>query len=260
MIGIYKITNTINHKFYIGQSNNINRRFSEHKNLNHEKCPSLLAAYKKYGVENFTFEVLEECKIEELDDREMYYIELLNPQYNRTKGGCGVKGRNLSDEVKKRLSEKGKKQWDAKSDEEKKKFIKNNLKGWRKGHPVSEYVRQRVRETHLGTKQPKELIEKRMATMKQKKLAGWKRPSVGKKKVLCVESGVVFESVKAAGAFLGIPPTRVSSVLCGDRKGGTLHGFHFVYLKGVETNPDECKGVGKKSENLLEVQDNSENC
>jgi len=56
MIGIYKITNKINGKVYIGQSIDIERRFRDHKNCTAKNL--LSAAIKEYGLENFDFEVL----------------------------------------------------------------------------------------------------------------------------------------------------------------------------------------------------------
>lgn len=50
MIGIYKITNNINGKFYIGKSNNIKRRFGEHRAPNHETNFNLKRAFKKYNL------------------------------------------------------------------------------------------------------------------------------------------------------------------------------------------------------------------
>lgn len=83
--GIYKITNTINNRCYIGQSINIRKRWIGHKN---SKCDyPLYRAFKKYGIENFTFEILEECKKEDLDKREEYYIKIFdayNHGYNQT--------------------------------------------------------------------------------------------------------------------------------------------------------------------------------
>lgn len=87
MIGIYKITNKINGKIYVGQSNDIERRFSEHKYRN--KLP-IDIAIQKYGKENFTFEVLEKCSIEQLNNRETYWIKALKSfedGYNYTLGG-----------------------------------------------------------------------------------------------------------------------------------------------------------------------------
>lgn len=53
MIGIYKITNLINSKVYIGQSNDIERRFKQHKSINEQKRHShlpLYQAFNKYGI------------------------------------------------------------------------------------------------------------------------------------------------------------------------------------------------------------------
>ena len=93
MIGIYKITNTINGHAYIGLSTDIEKRFAYHKSSYNHKRESnklLYLAFNKYGIDNFIFEVLEECKVEELGKKEQYYIKLYNTQqngYNMTAGG-----------------------------------------------------------------------------------------------------------------------------------------------------------------------------
>jgi len=74
--GIYKIENLLNHKVYIGQSIHIERRWMEHCRLSTSSVIS--DAIKKYGKENFSFQVLEECKVEELDKKEIYYIHKFN--------------------------------------------------------------------------------------------------------------------------------------------------------------------------------------
>ena len=61
MIGIYKISKKTDGKCYIGQSNNIKRRFKEH--VNRIQLP-IEKAIHKYGIDAFDFEVLEECSIE----------------------------------------------------------------------------------------------------------------------------------------------------------------------------------------------------
>ena len=95
MIGIYKFTNLINNNAYIGQSIDIDRRYKEHinraKNINSEEYYSAFhKALRKYGIENFSFEILEECSIKELNNREQYWINYFNTYkngYNCTTGG-----------------------------------------------------------------------------------------------------------------------------------------------------------------------------
>jgi group I intron endonuclease len=78
IIGIYKITNKINGKIYIGQSVNIINRKKTHYRKYHKGCPHLYNAMDKYGFDNFEFEVIEECDIEDLDRLEQKYIKELN--------------------------------------------------------------------------------------------------------------------------------------------------------------------------------------
>ena len=95
MIGIYKITNLINGKIYIGQSVDINKRWRQHKRNSqikgHEYDKYLYRAFRKYGLENFSFEVIEECSRELLNEKETYYIQYYKANdetfgYNETSG------------------------------------------------------------------------------------------------------------------------------------------------------------------------------
>lgn len=113
-MGIYCITNIITNHKYIGQSKNIYRRFYEHK-CACENIP-LKNAINKYGVDNFSFEIIRaisESKISSvlLDSLESFYIKKYktmdrNFGYNRTSGGCS--GKTLSEETKKLISDKHK--------------------------------------------------------------------------------------------------------------------------------------------------------
>ena len=97
MVGIYKITNLINGKIYIGQSINIQQRWKAHRSKPFYKegeqyQTPFYRAIRKYGLNNFSFEVIEECFESELNDKEQYYIQYydtINPAkgYNLTKGG-----------------------------------------------------------------------------------------------------------------------------------------------------------------------------
>lgn len=86
--GIYKITNIKNGKVYIGQSNDILRRKNEHlRSLSngYHYNDYLQNSFNKYGLENFLFEIIEYCKEDELDKKEMYYIKHYNSM-DKTKG------------------------------------------------------------------------------------------------------------------------------------------------------------------------------
>ena len=83
--GIYKIINTVTKDFYIGSSKNVKNRWVKHK------CPStwnkhpnnpMYLDMQKYGVDKFVFEILEEAEIEQLKEKEQWFIELLKPTYN----------------------------------------------------------------------------------------------------------------------------------------------------------------------------------
>lgn len=90
--GIYKITNLVNGKVYVGQSTNIPTRWRRHRaevNNPNNDYP-LYRAMRKYGLENFSFEIIEECSKELLDSRERYWIKTLDSYYNgynQTSGG-----------------------------------------------------------------------------------------------------------------------------------------------------------------------------
>lgn len=92
MIGIYKITNKLNNKVYIGQSININRRFSEHLYKKNQKIEIDLL-----GRKNFSFDVLELCEKEHLNDKEKFWIRYYNSNidgYNCNIGGGYSFGEN----------------------------------------------------------------------------------------------------------------------------------------------------------------------
>lgn len=112
---IYKIENKINHKVYIGQTKlNVLDRWDEHRRINDnsviagKNCPIKLA-FKKYGIENFTFSIIERCQIKDLNIREIYWIKYYdsyNNGYNATKGGQGSFGkRKLTEEQESKLIE-----------------------------------------------------------------------------------------------------------------------------------------------------------
>lgn len=231
MVGIYIITNIINGKRYIGQSTDIKRRFYEHRCISHESNIHLKRALNKYGKENFKYEILELCAEEELDEREVYYINAVKPEYNVSTGGQRSL-RKYPDSVRAVISAKSKEQWHRMTEEEKERRIKNNLtgQGWNKGISPSAEVKEKLRLANLGKKQSFETIEKRKETFRRKKDNGYIQTNNGhKKKVVCVETGEVFESVKEAGEHFSVNPSCITSVLKGRYK--TCKGHHFDYQK-----------------------------
>ena len=85
---VYKITNVITGDFYIGSSKNVKSRWTSHK------CPSTWNRYpnnpmyldmNKYGLDKFSFQILEEVEIEQLKEMEQQFIETLKPTYNRNR-------------------------------------------------------------------------------------------------------------------------------------------------------------------------------
>lgn len=92
MTGIYKITNLLNNKCYIGKSIDIERRWKRHQSDSKTKNFPLYLAIRKYGLENFKFEVIEECSEAELSTAEAKWISYYNSQdydfgYNISEGG-----------------------------------------------------------------------------------------------------------------------------------------------------------------------------
>lgn len=93
MIGIYKITEKNNPKmFYVGKSNDIERRFSEHKTKTYEQSRIPFDGYiKEKGIDAFTYEVIEECDLDELSEREKYWVEKLNAKASGNKFDGGLR-------------------------------------------------------------------------------------------------------------------------------------------------------------------------
>ena len=104
---IYKITNLVNHKVYIGKTQlSIEERFKEHVRDSRRECEEkrpLYDAMNKYGVENFVIELIEDnISDEDINNKEQFYIKQYNSYigfensngYNATLGGDGRKYKN----------------------------------------------------------------------------------------------------------------------------------------------------------------------
>lgn len=111
---VYKITNKINNKIYIGiTSKGLSARWKEHLYNAEHGCPyKLHNAIRKYGKENFSIELIDFCNSwEELEEKEKYYISEYNTLqdefgYNMTEGGDGTISRYVTEETKDKIRQK----------------------------------------------------------------------------------------------------------------------------------------------------------
>lgn len=247
LCGVYKITNNVNGKVYIGQSINIKNRWKDHINALNRKnsrCTLLQRAWNKYKQENFSFEILELCLEDELDDVEIKYIEFydaINNGYNIEPGGNKNKhlseetkqklreshlGKIASDETRKKMSESrmGDKNpmYGQTHSEETRKKISNANKG-RTGHPCSDYQKECARLANLG----KEVSEET-----RKKISEANKGNIPYNKnlrpVYCIELNKVFENASSAGKELSIRSGNI--IACCEHIRKTCGGYHWMYV------------------------------
>lgn len=106
---IYKLTNKVNGKYYLGKTVHFKRRMSQHKRRRKKRKTYFYNAIAKYGWDNFQVEILiADVPEEDLNQLEMSYIDIhdsTNPKkgYNLTKGGDGISGFTHTDETKKKI-------------------------------------------------------------------------------------------------------------------------------------------------------------
>lgn len=110
--GIYKITNLINGKVYIGQSKDIYTRYNRHHKYEYKNESRadfhLYQAFKKYGLDNFSIEVVELCPPDKLNEREIYWIKYYDSfraGYNMTEGGASLSPNIHSEETERKRAE-----------------------------------------------------------------------------------------------------------------------------------------------------------
>lgn len=241
--GIYKITNNITGECYIGQSHDIKRRWCEHKTpKNLEKNNPLQIAMRKYGVDNFTFAVVKECKGNELDYYERKFIKDYSPAYNRNLGGKGNLGYKPSDETKKLLRKYGKSQWVSKTDEEKRFIVEHNLRRPPVGHIVSDATRKKLRDANLG----KSMSEETKAKIGLANSKSMKGNTNRKRAILAINLKTldveIFPMIINAARFIKTDPTHLCHVL--KKCKPVVKQWYVTYLCSVETNGDECSHVG----------------
>lgn len=201
---IYKTTNLINGKIYVGQSS---------KDIDVEYFGSgriLLKAIKKYGKENFIREIIEVCcDKNELNNKEIFWINELkscdtNIGYNISIGG---EGGNLGEEVNKKISEKSRIRMMGNS-------IRKGMTAPNKGVPMSEEQKKKLRK-------PK--------TEEHKKKLSDAKIGKGLKKIICLNDGTIFNSVKEAAKILLLTEPNIVAVL--KNRAEKTKGYKFEYYE-----------------------------
>lgn len=230
--GIYCIENLINNKKYIGQSVDIYKRWSRHKNEllgNKHKNNHLQASWNKYGADNFRFYIILECTMDELDELESFYIKTFNTidkdyGYNKETGGHFLK--ELSDETRNKISEahRGK----PLSNKHKEKIGLAS-----KGHTLSDESRLKISQKLTGIKRSEEYCAKKSEAM-----SGVNNPNYGIKRseetkqkiakgnskpIYCIELDMIFESGKKAEEYTGVNRTNIAACRNGKRQYAGKH-------------------------------------
>ena len=164
---IYKITNLLDGKVYVGQTvQKLSRRLCQHRNEKRTDNSLIDKAIQKYGWKNFSHEVIEEVPCEMLNEREMFWIahyDCMTPKgYNLTSGGRS--DFTVSDETKEKLrvANEGKKH----SEETKEKIGAAQI-----GHEVTPETRKKISDAKKGVPKTEEHKAKLSAANKGKKLS-----------------------------------------------------------------------------------------
>ena len=203
---IYKATNKINGKVYIGQTvRSLQERMAEH--ARHTQT-TFDRALKKYGLDAFDIEQIDSTdSVDELNQKEIYWIEFYNcvvPNgYNMCEGGGNTKGFHHKEESKRKMAE-----------------IKSTSY-WGENNPFfgkthSEEARQKMSAKRKGMAHlTPEAIQK-------------VRASHYKAKVRNIDTGEVFDSVKEAALKYGLKDTHITRVCKGHRK--RTGGFRWEHI------------------------------
>jgi group I intron endonuclease len=213
MIGIYKILSPTN-KVYIGQSINIPRRFSVYKALSKPSIgPKIYNSLAKHGSDNHVFEVIEECLIEKLDEREkywkQYHLDQVNNDWTQVlfcemydKGG-GPRSQETKDKIS--FLKKGQKH--TEETKQKISLAKKGKVSYKKGKTTSEQTKQKISASLKGkTAWNKGLThsdktKKQMSEFWKGKRTGYDHPR--SRAIIDIETGIEYPSLTACIKGLG---------------------------------------------------------
>jgi group I intron endonuclease len=234
---IYKITNTINGKIYIGQTiQTLKQRKKDHRNcMERLKHLALYRAFRKHGFEKFDWTIIYYAKDKnDLDETEKYYIKFfktMSPKhgYNMTYGGEGgqhpieikqkisksLQGRIFSDETRKKLSLslKGK-------------YTKERSSWWGRKHTDDE--RKKIGDAQKGDKN--HMYGKKATAETRKKMSASHKGELhwNHKKVICVNTKVVYISAIDASEKTGVDNSSIGKCCKGQRN--NAGGFRWEYI------------------------------
>lgn len=191
--GIYKIINTVDGKYYVGSSKNIQKRWDEHRRelrLNKHPNDFLQNAWNKHGESNFDFKIIELVKNEELLLVEQKYLDIVKvesemsynlnydarggelSEYSKQKISKANMGRKITEEIRLKLSEshKGIKLTDD---------AKLKLRVFNKGKKLSDDHKQKIGLANKGKKYSSE-IKKKLSELRKGLYIGKTNPSYDK--------------------------------------------------------------------------------
>lgn len=219
--GIYKITSPTG-KVYVGQSVHIHARIRQHKKMYNKDCPALYRSMKKHGVDEHIFEIIEQCQITELNDRERFWQTKygvlgkngLNCKLTNTHDKSGVQ----SEKTKMKISMAQRGELNHRYGK------KGNCPMMGRKHTLESRIK--ISKIHKGVSKSQTMKEKL-----SKKRIGELNPMHGTispyaKKVIDIVTGSVYDSARQAANELGIKETTLRWWLQGHGNNKT----NFKYL------------------------------
>ena len=208
MIGVYKITSPTG-RIYVGSSINIEKRWKKYMN---NDCKSQIKLYNsllKYGAENHVFEILEECELSTLLERDCYYAE----RYDSLdyKKGLNLKIPNksetykcVSDISRKRMSDSSKGQIP-----------------WNKGIPLKKETKEKMSKSLIGRKAWNKGLKFSNESKIKMSISSIGQKAWNRKIVLDLSNGIFYNSCTEASNFNNIKRTTLQAMLDGQNKNKT---------------------------------------